>query len=242
MDYLNRDSFFTGVAEGVIGYDRILKMLTVQDGELMVEEKAIYSIEKFLLSRRLMYWQVYLHKTVVSAEMTMVRIIRRAKELIKAGIELRATTADLDYFLQRPDQAFDPKQDLNRFCRLDDHDVMSTIKNWAQHTDLVLSELCGRVIERRLLKIRLQANPVDAAQLKEKQVAVRERYGVSADEAAYLAFTGEASNTLYNPGDERIRILFKDGMVRDISEVDHALIQQGLSGRVKKHYICYPGE
>jgi hypothetical protein len=118
---------------------------------------------------------------------------------------------------------------------------MSTIKNWAQHTDLVLSELCGRVIERRLLKIRLQANPVDAAQLKEKQVEVRERYGVSADEAAYLAFTGEASNTLYNPGDERIRILFKDGMVRDISEVDHALIQQGLSGRVKKHYICYPG-
>lgn len=242
MDYLNRDSFFTGVAEGVIGYDRILKMLTVQDGELMVEEKAIYSIEKFLLSRRLMYWQVYLHKTVVSAEMTMVRIIRRAKELIKAGVELRATTAELDYFLQRPDQAFDPKQDLNRFCRLDDHDVMSTIKNWAQHTDLVLSELCGRVIERRLLKIRLQADPVDAALLKEKQVAVRERYGVSADEAAYLAFTGEASNTLYNPGDERIRILFKDGMVRDISEVDHALIQQGLSGRVKKHYICYPGE
>ena len=242
MDYLNRDSFFTGVAEGVIGYDRILKMLTVQDGELMVEEKAIYSIEKFLLSRRLMYWQVYLHKTVVSAEMTMVRIIRRAKELIKAGVELRATTAELDYFLQRPDQAFDPKQDLNRFCRLDDHDVMSTIKNWAQHTDLVLSELCGRVIERRLLKIRLQAEPVDAALLKEKQVAVRERYGVSADEAAYLAFTGEASNTLYNPGDERIRILFKDGMVRDISEVDHALIQQGLSGRVKKHYICYPGE
>jgi len=241
MDYLNRDSFFTGVAEGVIGYDRILKMLTVQDGVLMVEEKAIYSIEKFLLSRRLMYWQVYLHKTVVSAEMTMVRIIRRAKELIKAGVELRATTADLDYFLQRPDQAFDPKQDLARFCRLDDHDVMSTIKNWAQHTDLVLSELCGRVIERRLLKIRLQANPVDAAQLKEKQVEVRERYGVSADEAAYLAFTGEASNTLYNPGDERIRILFKDGMVRDISEVDHALIQQGLSGRVKKHYICYPG-
>ena len=242
MDYLNRDSFFTGVAEGVIGYDRILKMLTVQDGELMVEEKAIYSIEKFLLSRRLMYWQVYLHKTVVSAEMTMVRIIRRAKELIKAGAELRATTAELDYFLQRPDQAFDPKQDLNRFCRLDDHDVMSTIKNWAQHTDLVLSELCGRVIERRLLKIRLQAEPVDAALLKEKQVAVRERYGVSADEAAYLAFTGEASNTLYNPSDERIRILFKDGMVRDISEVDHALIQQGLSGRVKKHYICYPGE
>ena len=242
MDYLNRDSFFTGVAEGVIGYDRILKMLTVQDGELMVEEKAIYSIEKFLLSRRLMYWQVYLHKTVVSAEMTMVRIIRRAKELIKSGKEVRATTTDLDHFLQRTDQAFDPAQDLSRFCRLDDHDVMSTIKNWAHHSDRILSELCNRVIERRLLKIRLQADSVDPALLEEKQKSAQERYGVSAQEATYLAFTGEASNTLYNPGDERIRILFKDGMVRDISEVDHALIQQGLSGRVKKHYICYPGE
>ncbi|MFM7672188.1 MAG: HD domain-containing protein [Bacteroidota bacterium] len=241
MDYLNRDSFFTGVAEGVIGYDRILKMLTVIEGELMVEEKAIYSIEKFLLSRRLMYWQVYLHKTVVSAEMTMVRIVRRAKELIKSGVEVRATTSDLDYFLQRPDQAFDPEQDLTRFCRLDDHDVMSTIKNWAYHSDRILSELCGRIIERRLLKIRLQADPVEQALLESKQAEAQDRYGVSAQEASYLAFTGEASNTLYNPGDERIRILFKDGTVRDISEVDHALIQQGLSGRVKKYYICYPG-
>lgn len=242
MDYLNRDSFFTGVAEGVIGYDRILKMLAVQEGELMVEEKAIYSIEKFLLSRRLMYWQVYLHKTVVSAEMTMVRIIRRAKELIRTGVAVRATTTDLDYFLQRPDQAFDAQQDLQRFCRLDDHDVMSAIKNWAQHPDRILSELCRRIIERRLLKIRLQADPVKREILEEKQAAARQQYGVSAQEAHYLAFTGEASNTLYNPGDERIRILFKDGTVRDISEVDHALIQQGLSGRVKKHYICYPGE
>lgn len=242
MDYLNRDSFFTGVAEGVIGYDRILKMLTVLDGELMVEEKAIYSIEKFLLSRRLMYWQVYLHKTVVSAEMTMVRIIRRAKELIRAGQEVRATSSDLDHFLQRPDHAFDPQQDLSRFCRLDDHDVMGTIKNWVHHSDRILSELCSRVIERRLLKIRLQTEPVEATLLESKQAAARDRYGVTAHEATYLAFTGEASNTLYNPGDERIRILFKDGTVRDISEVDHALIQQGLSGRVKKHYICYPGD
>lgn len=242
MDYLNRDSFFTGVAEGVIGYDRILKMLTVKEGELMVEEKAIYSIEKFLLSRRLMYWQVYLHKTVVSAEMTMVRIIRRAKELIRTGVEVRATTTDLDYFLQRPDHAFDAQQDLQRFCRLDDHDVMSAIKNWAHHPDRILSELCCRIIERRLLKIRLQADPVNQEFLEEKQAAARKQYGVSTPEAQYLAFTGEASNTLYNPGDERIRILFKDGTVRDISEVDHALIQQGLSGRVKKHYICYPGE
>lgn len=240
MDYLNRDSFFTGVAEGVIGYDRILKMLTVKDGELMVEEKAIYSIEKFLLSRRLMYWQVYLHKTVVSAEMTMVRIIRRAKELIRSGAHVKATTENLDHFLQRPDQAFDPASDLERFCRLDDHDVMSAIKNWMQHPDPILSELCTRIIERRLLKIRLQADPVDPAILNQKQHEVIDRYRIAPEWARYLAFTGEASNTLYNPGDERIRILFKDGSVRDISEVDHALIQQGLSGRVKKHYICYP--
>jgi HD superfamily phosphohydrolase len=240
MDYLNRDSFFTGVAEGVIGYDRILKMLTVKDGELMVEEKAIYSIEKFLLSRRLMYWQVYLHKTVVSAEMTMVRIIRRAKELIRSGAHVKATTENLDHFLQRPDQAFDPASDLERFCRLDDHDVMSAIKNWMQHPDPILSELCTRIIERRLLKIRLQADPVDPAILNQKQNEVIDRYRIAPEWAHYLAFTGEASNTLYNPGDERIRILFKDGSVRDISEVDHALIQQGLSGRVKKHYICYP--
>ncbi len=240
MDYLNRDSFFTGVAEGVIGYDRILKMLTVKEGELMVEEKAIYSIEKFLLSRRLMYWQVYLHKTVVSAEMTMVRIIRRAKELIRAGESVRATTENLDHFLQRPDRAFDPATDLQRFCQLDDHDVMSAVKNWMHHSDPILSELCRRLIERRLLKIRLQAEPVDPQVLESKQQEVVNRYEIKKELAHYLAFTGEASNTLYNPGDERIRILFKDGQVRDISEVDHALIQQGLSGRVKKHYICFP--
>jgi HD superfamily phosphohydrolase len=240
MDYLNRDSFFTGVAEGVIGYDRIIKMLTVKDGELMVEEKAIYSIEKFLLSRRLMYWQVYLHKTVVSAEMTMVRIIRRAKELIRQGQSVLATTQPMDHFLQRPDQAFDPVADLSLFCQLDDHDVMSSIKNWMNHPDLILSALCKRIIERRLLKIRLQAEAFDPQLLQEKQQDVLRRYELTPELTHYLAFTGEASNTLYNPVDERIRILFKDGSVKDISEVDHALIQQERSGRVKKYYICYP--
>ncbi len=240
MDYLNRDSFFTGVAEGVIGYDRILKMLTVKDGELMVEEKAIYSIEKFLLSRRLMYWQVYLHKTVVSAEMTLVRIIRRAKELIQAGESVTAPSPYLNYFLQRWNQAFDPATDLDKFCKLDDHDVMGAIKNWMEHPDPILSQLCQRLIERRLLKIRLQADPVEANLLAKKQREVAQRYNIKPELAYYLAFTGEASNTLYNPVDEHIRILFKDGTVRDISEVDHALIQRTLSGRVKKHYICYP--
>lgn len=241
MDYLNRDSFFTGVAEGVIGYDRILKMLTVKDGELMVEEKAIYSIEKFLLSRRLMYWQVYLHKTVVSAEMTLVRILRRAKELIRSGAPVPATTHNLDHFLQRPDTDFDPSNDLERFCQLDDHDVMSAIKNWMTHPDPILSMLCRRILERNLLKIRLQAEPVEPAELAAKQAQAIQQLGIDPALVHYVAFTGEASNMLYNLADERIQILFKDGRVKDISAVDHALIQQGLSGRVKKHYICYPG-
>jgi len=240
MDYLNRDSFFTGVSEGVIGYDRILKMLAVKDGELMVEEKAIYSIEKFLLSRRLMYWQVYLHKTVVSAEMTLVHIIRRAKELIASGMSVPASSTPLDFFLQRPNQAFHADGDLQRFCQLDDHDIMSTVKNWMQHPDPVLSELSSRLLERRLLKIRLQADPFDPEVLGQKQQQVCQHYKLPPELAHYLAFTGEASNTLYNPGDERIRILFKDGSVKDISEVDHALIHRSLSGRVKKHYICFP--
>src|SRR5687768_5750111 len=168
MDYLNRDSFFTGVAEGVIGYDRIIKMLTVKDGELMVEEKAIYSIEKFLVSRRLMYSQVYLHKTVLSAEMMLVKIIRRAKELIASGQVVKAATTELDFFLQHADPAPSMEQHLEMFCRLDDHDVMATIKNWGKHPDKILSTICRSLVERRLLKVKFQAEPFDKSFVKEK--------------------------------------------------------------------------
>jgi HD superfamily phosphohydrolase len=244
MDYLNRDSFFTGVAEGVIGYDRILKMLAVKDGQLMVEEKAIYSIEKFLISRRLMYWQVYLHKTVVSAEMTLVNVLKRVHELIQKGVAVQAASLDLDFFLQNSDCATHIKQHLDRFCRLDDHDVMASIKNWCSHSDPVLSELSKRIATRQLLKIRFTPTPVEPATVVELRKDVATRLGISETEAAYLVFTGEASNTTYNPQDERIHILFKDGQVKDISEVDHALINYGSSlafGEVKKHFICQPG-
>jgi len=244
MDYLNRDSFFTGVAEGVIGYDRILKMLAVKDGQLMVEEKAIYSIEKFLISRRLMYWQVYLHKTVVSAEMTLVHVLKRVHELIGKGVAVQAASADLDFFLQNRDCAANIKQHLDRFCRLDDHDVMASIKNWCSHSDPVLSDLSKRISTRQLLKIRFTPTPVEPATILEWRKEVAGRLGISEKEAAYLVFTGEASNTTYNPQDERIHILFKDGQVKDISEVDHALINYGSSlafGEVKKHFICQPG-
>lgn len=245
MDYLNRDSFFTGVAEGVIGYDRILKMLTVKDGNLVVEEKAIYSIEKFLVSRRLMYWQVYLHKTVLSSEMMLVRIIRRARELISAGEEVIAATTELDFFLthgngKEQDDAF-IEQHSDKFCRLDDHDVMTTIKKWSDHPDKILAKLCRSLVERRLLKVKLQAEHFDEAFVREKTLEACNKLGISEKEAAYFVFTGEAANTTYNPGDERINILFKDGTIKEISRVDNALIQHNLSGAVKKYYICFPG-
>ena len=169
MDYLIRDSFFTGVAEGVIGYDRIIKMLTVQDGNLMVEEKAIYSIEKFLVSRRLMYWQVYLHKTVLSAEMMLVKIIRRAKELISNGEKVAAASLALGFFLQNPDSGFTIEQHLDTFCRLDDHDVMVTIKNWSHHPDKILALLSRSLVERKLLKVKLQAEPFEENLVKNMQ-------------------------------------------------------------------------
>ncbi len=239
MDYLTRDSFFTGVSEGVIGYDRIIKMLTVHNGELMVEEKAIYSIEKFLVSRRLMYWQVYLHKTVLSAEMMLVKIIQRAKELITAGSKTEAATSALNYFLQNPSANHRTQEHLDTFCNLDDFDVMATVKKWMDHPDKILSTLCRGLVDRKLYKVKLQADSFDASFVNEKKKELMKRFSISNEEADYFVFTGEAINTTYNPADERINILFKDGSVKDISNVDNALIHQHLSSPVKKQYICY---
>jgi len=235
MDYLNRDSFFTGVAEGVIGYDRILKMLTVKDGNLMVEEKAIYSIEKFLLSRRLMYWQVYLHKTVLGAEKVLQKILKRAKE-----IKAKAPSPFLTIFLEGGEKITAGVQHwLFEFCQLDDHDVMSAIKSWQMHEDKILSMLCRSIIERKLLKVKLQAEPFDQDLIKFKKQEIAAYLNITEEEAGYFVFTGEASNTTYNTKDERINILFKDGSVKDISLVDNALIQQNLKDTVKKYYFCY---
>jgi uncharacterized protein len=241
MDYLNRDSFFTGVAEGVIGYDRILKMLAVKDGQLMVEEKAIYSIEKFLVSRRLMYWQVYLHKTVLAAEMMLVNIIRRAKQLIQQGVTVNAVSDDLNFFLSAGAKHITTtaEQHLDKFCCLDDHDVMATIKNWCRHPDKILSLLCRCLTERKLYKTKFQAEPIDKKLLIEKKKEICQQLAITEEDAAYFVFSGEASNTTYNIEDERINILFKDGTIKDISQVDNALIQHNLSGAVKKYYFCY---
>ncbi|MFC0775854.1 HD domain-containing protein [Terrimonas alba] len=239
LDYLIRDSFFTGVAEGVVGYDRIIKMLTVKDGELMVEEKAIYSIEKFLVSRRLMYWQVYLHKAVLAAEMMLVKIIRRAKELIASGEKVEAATPELNFFLQNPNSNTAIEDHLDIFCRLDDHDLMATIKNWNHHSDKILALLCRSLVERKLLKIKLQAEPFDNDLIRQKEKEAIDELGIDAKLVDYFVFTGDASNTTYDSQDERINILFKDGTVKDISKVDNALIHQHLGSTVKKHYFCY---
>ncbi len=239
MDYLIRDSFFTGVSEGVIGYDRIIKMLCVHKGQLMVEEKAIYSIEKFLVSRRLMYWQVYLHKTVLGAEMMLVNIIRRAKELIAKGIKTQAATTALDYFLQNPSTDHKTEEHLDTFCSLDDFDVMATVKNWMEHSDMILSTLCKGLVDRQLYKVKLQADPFTASLVNEKKKEIIKRFNISDEEVDYFVFTGEAVNTTYNPVDEKINILFKDGSVKDISKVDNALIHQQIASPVKKQYFCY---
>ena len=229
MDYLTRDSFFSGVSEGVIGYDRILKMLTVHHGELMVEEKGIYSIEKFIVARRLMYWQVYLHKTVVCAEQMLKRIIRRAK-FVKAPAAL-----PLHEFINEPVDTVT----LEQFCTLDDYDVVSAIKGWCSHEDKILSFLCKGIINRNLLKVKYTAEPVDEIVLAAKKQEAMEKMNINAEDAEWLVFTGEASGSTYNFEDERINILFKDGTVKDISEVDNALINQKLSGTIKKYYFCY---
>ncbi|MGL6269362.1 MAG: HD domain-containing protein [Chitinophagaceae bacterium] len=238
MDYLARDSFFTGVSEGTIGYDRILKMLTVHEGELMVEEKAIYSIEEFLVSRRLMYWQVYLHKTVISAEMMLVKIFERARWLQQHGNKEVVLEDTLSLFLfNLPEGSL--KNHLNLFCQLDDTDVISAIKAWSLHKDKILSLLCMGVLNRKLFKLKLQADPIPAELYAQKKAEIGQLLKISAEDASFLVFTGKAENSLYNPYDERINILFRDGTIKDISLVDNALIHQNLSQPVKKFYICY---
>lgn len=230
MDYLTRDSFFTGVNEGVIGYDRIIKMFTVHNGELMVEEKGIYSIEKFLVARRLMYWQVYLHKTVLCAEQMLKRIIKRAKhinahchETLYNFMHLEANTTS-----------------LSEFCKIDDYDVMMAIKQWCNHEDKVLSILCNGIMNRKLLRIKYLSSPVDEKYRKEIASEVEANYQLSDEELEWLVFSGEASSSTYNFENEKIKVLFKTGLVKDITEVDNALINDNLKGLVKKYYICYP--
>lgn len=233
MDYLTRDSFYSGVSEGIIGYDRILKMLTVQNSELMVEEKGIYSVEKFLVARRQMYWQVYLHKTVIAAEKMLVKIIERARE-----IKVASSSPFLDTFLLGNYTAEEMKELLFEFCQLDDVDIMASVKIWSTSKDIILSTLCSSMLNRKLYKCHLQTDSFDPDILISKRKNAANKFKVSFDESIYFVFTGEAVNTTYRLEDERINILLKDGTTKDISKVDDPLIHQTLSMPVKKFYIC----
>jgi len=237
MDYLTRDSFFTGVSEGVIGYDRIIKMMAVQNGELVIEEKGIYSVEKFLIARRQMYWQVYLHKTVMAAEKMLVKIVERVRDIYTTDDKALYTNSPLDFFLGQFDGNMDDRA-LDQFCLLDDVDITAAIKIWSRHSDKVLSTLCYHLLNRQLFHCQLQAAPFDEQLVVQQQAAIAQKMGISVEEAGYFVFTGEAVNTTYQLGDERINMLFKDGSVKDISQVDNPLIHQTLSTPVKKFYIC----
>jgi HD superfamily phosphohydrolase len=237
LDYLSRDSFFTGVTEGLVGYERILKMLTVHDNELVVEEKGINSVEKFLMSRRLMYWQVYQHKTVLASEKMLVKIIERAQLLFEQKNEEVKTGGVLDYFLSTP--YWDLKQiDLNNFSQLDDTDIMYAIKQWQHHSDLVLSLLCNRLLNRQGFKCIMQSDPITETQWNQAYQLVKSKFPLDPKELGFLCFKGTASNTLYKNDNETIKILLKSGEITSISQIQNALIIESLSAPVKKFYIC----
>ena len=237
LDYLMRDSFYTGVNEGVISTDRILKMLTISDDNLAVELKGIYSIEKFIVARRLMYWQVYLHKTVLAAEKMMVKIIERVRAIYSPSDKELPTITALDYFLAHPNPSL-TEENISRFCSLDDYDIMHAIKHWSKQSDPILSLLCNRLLNRQLFHCRIQAAPFSPDYLQQKQHELLQQYATNEADLPFVCFTGEATNTLYQLKDERIQVLFKDGTVTDISRIENALIQENLSAPVKKFYIC----
>ena len=237
MDYLTRDSYFTGVSEGVIGFDRIIKMLVVHNNELMVEEKGIYSIEKFLIARRLMYWQAYLHKAVLAGEEMLVKILKRVKEICLTDKDSVKTGSGTDYFLFEFNGVINDDV-VHKFCHIDDIDFEFSIKKWSNHNDIILSTLCKGILNRKLFKVKFQSTKIssDTIQLKQQEIAIK--YKVSLKDVNYLTFTGEISNTIYKTDDEKINILFKDGSVKDISSIDNTLIHKTITNPVKKFYIC----
>jgi HD superfamily phosphohydrolase len=242
MDYLTRDSFYSGVNEGVIGYDRIIKMMTVHNNEIVIEEKGVYSVEKFLVARRLMYWQAYLHKTVLSAENMLVKILERARILANESTGAFSASSIMDAFLRTTDSAGFIRGNLEKFCALDDYDVLSSIKQWSSHQDKILSTLSTMLINRNMLKTKLQMQPISSAEKETLQAKAAEWLGVTVNEASFLVFDGIAENRMYNTRNERINILFKDGTVKDISEVEYGLIHLTGSSPAQKFYLCAPGQ
>jgi len=240
LDYLKRDSFYTGVAEGNTNSDRLITMLSVVDGQLVVEEKGIYSVEKFLMARRFMYWQAYLHKTGVVAEQLLIRILKRARYLISKGEDLRASRA-LQYFLhQTVDQENFDKATLEIFAQLDDVDILSAIKEWQYSDDFVLSELCKMIINRRLLHIKIKNSPIAKERFKEKFEKTKNQYALTDEETSYFVFHGLLENKAYDRYEQNINILKKNGKIIDVAKLSDHLNLNALAKTVTKYYICYP--
>lgn len=244
MDYLNRDSFFTGVSEGIIGFDRIIKMLNVYNNHLVVEEKGIYSIEKFLVARRIMYWQVYMHKTAVAAEHLLVKILRRAKELVNDGQQLFATPS-FNHFLTNTvskEEFINDPVHIRNFTCLDDHDIFTSVKVWATGKDKILSHLCRYLLTRSLYKIEISPEPFDQQRVEILREKITERLDIDIKDIGYFVFTDTITNHAYKVNDESINILMKNGTIRDITLASDNAILEGLSKTVKKHILCYSKE
>ena len=245
LDYLNRDTYFSGVSEGVIGSERIIKMLNVvyddpdSGGRLVVDEKGVYSLERFLVSRRLMYWQVYLHKTVLAAELMLRAVLHRLREVVRAGAPVEGVSPALRYFLERDaaEADFDDDGTLARFARLDDHDVVAALKGGVESPDRLLAYLSASLLNRRLFKLRFRPDPIPEAELSALRQNARQAFGIDAEQARHLVVTGREGNAAYVRMKDEIDVLHKDGSVRPLSQsVDFGLHDM----RVDKYYLACP--
>lgn len=242
MDYLNRDSFFTGVSEGVISFDRIIKMFNIYDDDLVIEEKGIYSIEKFLIARRLMYWQVYLHKTVISGEMLLVKLLERAKQLSVNGENLFASPS-LNHFLKNnitEDDFFNGHIHLEHFTNLDDQDIYAAVKVWVKHPDKILSTLCRMLTSRNLYKVEMGNEIANGDRIEFLQNAATNLLDINPEEARYFVFTESIKNRAYNAGVGNIKILMKNNDIVDIAKASDLSNLESLQKTVEKYILCYP--
>tara|TARA_Y100001933_G_C18940373_1_gene539270 strand:+ start:42 stop:1280 length:1239 start_codon:yes stop_codon:yes gene_type:complete len=242
LDYLNRDSFYTGVSEGIIGTERLIDMLNVSNNQLVLEEKGIYSVEKFIIARRLMYWQVYMHKTVVSAEYMLIHILRRAKYLAQKDHEIFANSS-LAYFLNNNITKSDFEKDnkaLNHFASIDDNDIWSAIKEWQNSNDVVLSMLANGLINRGLFKIEISANPFSSERIKNERNRVSKQFNLTDDELDYMVYSEILSNNAYNTSKQNIMLLKKDGKIVDLPSASDNLNISALAQPVEKYFLCFP--
>ena len=242
LDYLNRDSFYSGVSEGIIGTDRLIEMLNVRDGQLVLEEKGIYSIEKFIVARRLMYWQVYLHKTVVAAEFMLIHALRRAKFLAKRGDDVFASPA-LSFFMKQDITENDfhqRKEVLVNFAQLDDYDIWSAIKVWQTHSDPILSQLANSLVNRKLFKIVISKDPFDEERIATERKRVQDQFGLVSDEVDYFVYSDVLTNKAYNQDKQNINLLMKNGDIVDLTQASDNLNISALAQPVEKYFLCFP--